>query len=206
MAMASSPEAQKRLIVAPATLIGRPARSAAIRAPFSPCSSSGWAQPRIRSSMASGSIPALSTAALMAMAARSSGLVFLSVPRGDFPIAVLAALTITMSLIMNSIAPLHPLQGIGEDQNAVIQQLPQGRLDQPLPRTSSRHPCISTFAALPHARRALGLPLFPSHNSKPRISSLARQNRFDSLQTSLRSISSSNLPALLLQIREDKGL
>ena len=46
MAMACKPEEQKRLIVAPATVTGRPARTAAIRATFVPCVPSGLAQPR----------------------------------------------------------------------------------------------------------------------------------------------------------------
>ena len=51
-AMASRPEAQRRLTVAPGISTGRPARRAAMRAMFQPCSPSGCAQPRMTSSMA----------------------------------------------------------------------------------------------------------------------------------------------------------
>ena len=53
MAMACSPEEQKRLMVTPGTVSGRPARSAATRAMFMPDSPSGLAQPRMTSSISS---------------------------------------------------------------------------------------------------------------------------------------------------------
>ena len=49
------PEAQKRLTVMPPTELGKPAKSAATRAMFMPCSPSGIAQPTIASSIAAGS-------------------------------------------------------------------------------------------------------------------------------------------------------
>ncbi len=45
------PDEQKRLIVMPATVFGRPASSTPMRATFMPCSYSGIAQPTITSSM-----------------------------------------------------------------------------------------------------------------------------------------------------------
>ena len=67
-AMASSPEAQRRLTVAPGISTGRPARSAAMRAMLKPCSPSGWAQPRITSS-----ISALSRAGTLSKAPLNGG-------------------------------------------------------------------------------------------------------------------------------------
>ena len=54
MAMACKPEEQKRLTVVPATVTGRPARIAAMRATFLPCGPCGWAQPRTTSSISAG--------------------------------------------------------------------------------------------------------------------------------------------------------
>ena len=51
---AFSPDEQKRLIVMPATLFGKPASSTPMRATFMPCSYSGIAQPTITSSIAPG--------------------------------------------------------------------------------------------------------------------------------------------------------
>ena len=53
---ALSPDEQKRLMVMPATLFGRPASSTPMRATFMPCSTSGIAQPTITSSTRDGSI------------------------------------------------------------------------------------------------------------------------------------------------------
>ena len=71
--MACSPEPHRRLTVWPATSTGSPASSAAMRATLRLSSPAWLAQPRMTSSMRAGSMPALSTAALMASAARSSG-------------------------------------------------------------------------------------------------------------------------------------
>src|SRR5215813_5204234 len=51
MAMAWSPDEQKRLTVVPATLTGRPARRSATRATLLPWAPLGWAQPMITSSI-----------------------------------------------------------------------------------------------------------------------------------------------------------
>ena len=50
-AMACRPEEQKRLMVMPQTLSGRPARAATSRAMLKPCLRSGMAQPTMRSSI-----------------------------------------------------------------------------------------------------------------------------------------------------------
>ena len=56
-------EPQKRLTVVPATDSGRSARKPIRRATLNPCSPSGKAQPRIRSSMSSAVTPVRSTRA-----------------------------------------------------------------------------------------------------------------------------------------------
>ena len=100
MAMACSPDEQNRLTVTPGTSMGRPAWSQAFRPMFSPCSPSGKAQPMMTSSTSAGSKPgALSSAALMTNAARSSGRVVRYIPRGALPTGIRTALTTTASLI-----------------------------------------------------------------------------------------------------------
>jgi hypothetical protein len=66
IAMVCSPLEQKRLMVAAATDTGSPARSTAWRAMLWPVAPSGLAQPISTSSIAAGSTPARSTAALIA--------------------------------------------------------------------------------------------------------------------------------------------
>src|SRR6185503_19446732 len=87
-AMAFSPEEQNRLMVNPATLTGRPARTAATRAmlwPWAPC---GWPQPRMTSSTSFlSSWGALPSTSLMQWAARSDGRVMLNEPRSGRPSA-----------------------------------------------------------------------------------------------------------------------
>ena len=74
IAIACSPEEQKRLMVSAETSTGSPARSEAMRATFIPCSASGMAQPRMTSSISLGSICGTrSSAPLMAIAASSGG-------------------------------------------------------------------------------------------------------------------------------------
>ena len=94
MDTAVMPAAQKRLTVAPATVLGRPDSSAAILATFMPCSASGIAQPMMASSMAAGSSEGTCDSALLITAtSRSSGRVFLNTPRPDLPIGVRVAAT-----------------------------------------------------------------------------------------------------------------
>ena len=91
-------EAQKRLTVTPAAVSGRPARAPTRRARFIPCSPSGKAQPRITSSIRErSSCGTRSTAALTAIAARSSARTSLSTPLLARPMGVRTALTITAS-------------------------------------------------------------------------------------------------------------
>ena len=81
IAMACSPDEQKRLMVTAETSTGKPARSEAMRATFIPCSASGMAQPRMTSSISLGSsCGTRSSAPLIATAASSSGRVARSVP------------------------------------------------------------------------------------------------------------------------------
>jgi hypothetical protein len=96
------------LIVIADASTGSPARNDAIRATFIPCSASGIAHPKITSSTSFASTPgALSNAAQIAVAAKSSGRVALNVPRGAFPTAVLTALTITASAIFPHLLPFN---------------------------------------------------------------------------------------------------
>ena len=69
MAMACSPDEQKRLMVVPAVVTGQPAQIAALRATFMPVAPSGWAQPMNTSSISPGSIPALGDGVLDGVAA-----------------------------------------------------------------------------------------------------------------------------------------
>src|SRR3989475_8709516 len=98
IAMAWRPEEQKRLMVIAEDSMGRPARRAAMRATFMPCSASGMAQPRMTSSISCGSKPGTrAIAPWMATAARSSGRVERSVPLNALPTAVRTELTRTAS-------------------------------------------------------------------------------------------------------------
>src|ERR1035438_555137 len=98
MAIDWRPELQKRLMVTPVVVTGRPARRAAIRAMLLPDSASGMAQPRITSSMSSlGTCGYLARSARITMAARSSGRVLRSAPRVAFPTGVRRQSTMTAS-------------------------------------------------------------------------------------------------------------
>ena len=103
IAIACSPEEQKRLMVIAETSTGRPARSDAMRATFIPCSASGMAQPRMTSSISFGSsCGTRSSAPLMATAASSSGRVARSVPLNARPTGVRTEETMTTSRIVQS--------------------------------------------------------------------------------------------------------
>src|SRR5581483_2322467 len=105
MAMAWRPELQKRLMVIAGTRSGKPARRAAPRAMLFPDSASGIAQPSITSSTSSGLTWGYRcSSARITSAARSSGRVLRSVPRGAFPTAARRQSIITASCILTSIA------------------------------------------------------------------------------------------------------
>src|SRR5688572_28870600 len=100
MAMALSPEEQKRLIVSPPTETGRPARMAETRAMLWPWAPWDWPQPRITSSTSLGSsCGTLTSASLMQWAARSLGSVRLNEPRCDLASGVRELATTTASLM-----------------------------------------------------------------------------------------------------------
>src|SRR6266481_4675047 len=100
IAMAWSPEEQKRLTVVPAIETGRPARTSATRATLLPWVPFGWAQPMITSSISlTSSWGTLPSASLMQWAARSSGRVMLKDPRKDLASGVRELETTTASLI-----------------------------------------------------------------------------------------------------------
>jgi hypothetical protein len=92
--MADKPEAQKRFTVMPPTETGKPAKTAPIRAMFSPCGPSGMAQPQITSSTAFLSKPGTwANADWSTATSKSSGRVFLKNPRCDLPMGVRVAAT-----------------------------------------------------------------------------------------------------------------
>src|SRR5699024_2676812 len=95
LATACRPDEQNLLTVAPATPSGRPAPKAAWRATLRPVVPSGEPQPKTTSSMASGSMPARSTAARIAKAANVGPWVILSSPRPALVSGVRAVETIT---------------------------------------------------------------------------------------------------------------
>src|SRR2546423_3819484 len=100
IAIDCKPDEQKRLIVIALVSTGKPARLAAARATFIPCSASGIAHPMITSSISEPSCSGTrSNALLMTVAPISSGRVVRNVPFGTFPTAVRTADTITASLI-----------------------------------------------------------------------------------------------------------
>src|SRR2546427_2384366 len=100
MAIALSPDEQKRLMVRPATLVGSPARIAATRAMLWPCAPCGWPQPRITSSTSflssCGTLPSTS---VMQWAVKSDGSVMLNEPRCDLASGVRLLATTTASLM-----------------------------------------------------------------------------------------------------------
>jgi hypothetical protein len=94
IAIACTPDEQKRLMVTPGTAFGRPASSTPMRATFMPCSASGIAHPMMASPIRAGSIlGALAMAARITCASRSSGRVLRKTPRGALPTGVRTAET-----------------------------------------------------------------------------------------------------------------
>src|SRR5690348_5181307 len=103
-AIACRPDEQNRLMVIAEHVTGSPARNDAMRATLFPCCGSGMAQPRITSSTSAASSPGTRLrASLMAAAAKSSGRVLRSVPRGALPTAVRAVETINASFMLASL-------------------------------------------------------------------------------------------------------
>src|SRR5665213_908693 len=96
-AIASSPDAQKRLTVCPGTLEGQPARRAAVRPTLLPVAPSGSPQQITTSSTSAGSTFARSIARATAWAASVVPCVGLNAPRKARPIGVRAAETIAAS-------------------------------------------------------------------------------------------------------------
>src|SRR5438034_6898878 len=100
IAIAWSPEEQKRFSVSPATEVGRPARIAATRAMLWPCEPCGWPQPMITSSTSlESSWGTLPRTSLMQWAVKSSGRVRLNEPRNDLASGVRELATMTASLM-----------------------------------------------------------------------------------------------------------
>src|SRR5262245_15193723 len=105
------PDEQKRLMVIALVSTGRPARIAAARATFMPCSASGIAQPMITSSISDVAKPGTrATASLITAAPISSGRVVRKVPLGALPTAVRTDDTITASLMILVQCPTSNVQ------------------------------------------------------------------------------------------------
>jgi hypothetical protein len=101
IAIVCRPDEQNRLMVMALVSTGSPARIAAARATFMPCSASGIAQPMITSSISDAARPGTrAMASLIAAAPRSSGRVSRRVPLGALPTAVRTADTITASFMI----------------------------------------------------------------------------------------------------------
>src|SRR5882724_7417122 len=113
MAIDCRPEEQKRFMVMALVSTGKPARIAAERAMFMPCSASGIAQPMITSSISAACNPGTrAMASLITAAPISSARVSRSVPLGALPTAVRTADTINASFIKSSAAlPLDVRKG-----------------------------------------------------------------------------------------------
>src|ERR1035438_3755871 len=117
MAMACRPELQKRLMVTPVTVSGRPARRATQRAMLLPDSASGMAQPRTMSSIsAAGTCGCFSKRRRMTAPARSSGREVRSAPRGALPTAVRRQSIMTASC-------MDPLRPLADARGSVSQRL-----------------------------------------------------------------------------------
>ncbi len=100
MAIDCSPDEQKRLMVMALVSTGKPARIAAERAMFMPCSASGIAHPIITSSISAACNPGTrAMASLITAAPISSARVSRKVPFGALPTAVRTADTINASFI-----------------------------------------------------------------------------------------------------------
>src|ERR1041385_2913414 len=113
MAMASSPEAQNRLMVTPGTVSGRAALWQAMRAMFIPWGPSGMAQPRMTSSIWPAVTPgARRSTSRRQTAARSSGRTERSFPPGAFPVGVRAAETMKTSFMVLIPQGLAGFQGV----------------------------------------------------------------------------------------------
>src|SRR3989475_683139 len=124
IAIAWSPEEQKRFSVSPATEVGRPARIAATRAMLWPCEPCGWPQPMITSSTSfESSCGTLPRTSLMQWAVKSSGRVRLNDPRNDLASGVRELATMTASLMTVSLLrwPRRHLDGRdGHDLDQIL--------------------------------------------------------------------------------------
>src|SRR5258706_15949965 len=109
MAIALSPDAQKRLTVDPGTDDGRPDMSATVRPTFWPCGPSGKPAPRMTSSISVGSTSGTRRRSSRThCTAMSSGRVRLNEPRNDLARPLRTLATITASRIGGGTRPRRP--------------------------------------------------------------------------------------------------
>ncbi len=99
--MDCNPLEQKRLMVMPLVVMGRPARNAIWRAMLLPVAPSGVAQPMMTSSTSAPSMPARSTAALTAKPPRVAPWVMLKAPFQLLASGVRAVETMTALVMMS---------------------------------------------------------------------------------------------------------
>ena len=102
VAMVCRPDEQKRLMVMPEVVIGRPARSAIWRAMLEPVAPSGVAQPMITSSTEAGSMPARCTACCTAWPPSVAPCVMLKAPFQLLASGVRAVETMTALVMVRS--------------------------------------------------------------------------------------------------------
>src|SRR5213593_2760950 len=109
MAMALSPDAQKRLTVDPGTDVGRPDMTATVLPTFWPCGPSGKPAPRMTSSICAGSTSGTRRSSSRThCTAMSSGRARLNEPRNDLARPLRTLATITASRIDGSTGRRRP--------------------------------------------------------------------------------------------------
>src|SRR5947209_3283834 len=138
-AMACKPELQKRLIVVPAVVTGKPARIAARRATLWPVAPSGSAQPRITSSISAGSSPLRFTACSITWPPIVTPCVSLNAPRNALPIGVRAVETIAASRMRRHRLPFRRRTALPRTERAAaFRELSQQRRGRPVVAVRAR--------------------------------------------------------------------
>src|SRR4029077_12413975 len=122
MAIALSPDAQKRLTVDPGTDDGSPDMIATVRPTFWPCGPSGNPAPRMTSSICAGSTSGTRRSSSRThCTAMSSGLARLNEPRNDLARPLRTLATITASRIGGSIGRRRPARlAFGEERGDAL--------------------------------------------------------------------------------------
>src|SRR5580704_6596376 len=155
MAIACNPEEQNRFTVIAEVSIGSPARSAAIRATFIPCSPSGIAHPRITSAISFASSPGTrARASLIANAAKSSGRVARNDPLNAFPTGVRTEETITGSAMATSQTGFPPYCWATSREKQINQLLGRASVSDYL-----AYPALARKTDLPRLKKVASVDL-----------------------------------------------